>query len=465
MEGSLEKGLVLRCFKLLHILVLAMLFYLCWQGYYIPRLRLQLPAYGLAMGLMYLVLLVLMARTYQAFAVGMVRVSQVVYSQCLAVLVTAAVTYVIVTVSDMRFVNPLPLMGTVLVQALWCVLWSILANKLYFAFRKPLPAVIVYSDRRELKKLEDIRFFEAKFQVIAQVDTADHSRLWSALRDARVVFWTGGASAERDQVIQHCVANGLQCYMLPEAGDVLMTGATHMQMHSVPIMRLQRACPIPEFLALKRLFDIVVSLTALVIASPIMLLTALAIKITDKGPVFYKQVRLTKNGKRFRILKFRSMRVDAEKDGVARLAAENDDRITPVGKFIRAVRIDELPQLINVLKGDMSIVGPRPERPEIAAQYAKEIPAFDLRLQVKAGLTGYAQVYGRYNTEPQDKLAMDLMYINRISAVEDLRIMFATVKVLLLPESTEGIQAGATTAMGRENREESVKLEYEAVGK
>ena len=175
------------------------------------------------------------------------------------------------------------------------------------------------------------------------------------------------------------------------------------------------------------------------------------IKAYDHGPAFYKQVRLTKDGRRFEILKFRSMRIDAEKDGVARLAATDDDRITPVGKIIRAIRFDELPQIFNILKGDMSIVGPRPERPEIAAQYEEEMPAFSLRLQVKAGLTGTAQVYGKYNTEPKDKLKMDLMYINDMSLKEDLKLIFATVKILFMPESTEGVSEGQTTAMSGEN--------------
>ena len=198
---------------------------------------------------------------------------------------------------------------------------------------------------------------------------------------------------------------------------------------------------------MKRVIDIVVSLIAAIILSPVFLITAIAIKVTDHGPVFYKQVRLTKDGKEFKILKFRSMRVDAEKDGVARLSTgENDSRITPVGKIIRACRVDELPQLFNILKGDLSIVGPRPERPEIASQYCEEMPEFALRLQAKAGLTGYAQVYGKYNTTPYDKLTMDLMYIAHPSIVEDLKIMLATVKILFLPESTEGIAEGQTTA-------------------
>lgn len=235
-------------------------------------------------------------------------------------------------------------------------------------------------------------------------------------------------------------------------GDTIMSSAHHMHMFHLPMLRVGRYNPQPEYLFIKRLLDIVISAAALIILSPIFLATAIAIKATDHGPVFYKQTRLTKDGKEFGILKFRSMRVDAEKDGIARLSSgEHDDRITPVGKVIRACRVDELPQLINILRGELSIVGPRPERPEIAAQYCEEMPEFSLRLQAKAGLTGYAQVYGKYNTTPYDKLTMDLMYIAHPSIIEDLKIMFATVKILFVPESTEGVAEGATTAMGQEN--------------
>ena len=178
-----------------------------------------------------------------------------------------------------------------------------------------------------------------------------------------------------------------------------------------------------------------------------MLVTAIAIKCYDGGPIFYKQLRLTKDRKEFYVYKFRSMRVDAEKDGVARLAQTNDDRITPVGKIIRMLRIDEMPQLWCILTGDMTIVGPRPERPEIAAKYEEEMPEFALRLQAKAGLTGLAQVYGKYNTTPYNKLQMDLQYIGSMGLVTDVKLIFATVKILFMPESTEGVSEGKTTAM------------------
>lgn len=222
-------------------------------------------------------------------------------------------------------------------------------------------------------------------------------------------------------------------------------------MFHLPFLKLERYNPTPEYLFCKRLFDIVLSLLALIVLSPLMVIVAIIIKCTDGGTVFYRQTRLTLDGKKFDVLKFRSMRMDAEKDGVARLSSgDKDPRITPIGRFIRACRIDELPQLLNILAGDMAIVGPRPERPEISQQYEKEMPEFSLRLQAKAGLTGYAQVYGKYNTTPYDKLLMDLSYIAKPSLAEDFKICLATVKILFMPESTEGVAEGQATAINCE---------------
>jgi lipopolysaccharide/colanic/teichoic acid biosynthesis glycosyltransferase len=196
----------------------------------------------------------------------------------------------------------------------------------------------------------------------------------------------------------------------------------------------------------KRAGDIVLSLIGIVLSSPIMLVTAILIHSYDKGPVFYKQERYTIGKKRFYVLKFRSMIVDAEKVGGARLATENDDRITPIGHVIRATRIDEIPQFFNILKGDMSFVGPRPERPEIHEEYCKKVPEFDFRLSVKAGLTGYAQVYGKYNTTTYDKLKFDMVYVQKTSILLDLQLILLTLRVVFQKESTEGIEEGETTA-------------------
>ena len=198
---------------------------------------------------------------------------------------------------------------------------------------------------------------------------------------------------------------------------------------------------------IKRLMDIVISLVGIIIFGLLMLVVWIVIRLYDKHPAIYKQVRVTRGGRHFTLYKFRSMRPNAEDDGVPRLTAKDDDRITPFGRFIRRTRFDELPQLFNVLSGAMSIVGPRPERPEIAKQYEEIYPNFAFRTKVKAGLTGFAQIYGRYNTAPEEKLFLDIMYIETFSILEDIKLILQTVKVVFQGESTEGIENGSITAM------------------
>ena len=192
--------------------------------------------------------------------------------------------------------------------------------------------------------------------------------------------------------------------------------------------------------------DILISGIGIIITSPIMLIIALAVKAYDRGPVFYFQDRLTLGGKPFKICKFRSMCVDSEKNG-ARLASRHDSRITPVGHVLRNLHLDELPQLFNVFKGDMSLVGPRPERESIMLEYEKELPEFYYRLKVKAGLTGYAQVYGKYNTTPYDKLKLDLFYIENYSFLLDIKLIFMTVKIFLQKEVSEGVDDRQVNAL------------------
>ncbi|MDE6925375.1 MAG: sugar transferase [Acetatifactor sp.] len=220
--------------------------------------------------------------------------------------------------------------------------------------------------------------------------------------------------------------------------DIIVKGTEVVNLFDSPLLLCKNIGLNFEQRIMKRLMDVVISGLGLVITSPIMLITAISIKCNDGGPVFFKQDRCTLNGKVFSIYKFRSMIVDAEKDGKSRPALEDDDRITKVGKIIRKTRIDELPQLLNILKGEMSFVGPRPERIEHIEKYCKEIPEFSYRLKMKGGLTGYAQVYGRYNTAAYDKLKMDLLYIVNYSVLMDIQIIFETVKILFKKESTEG---------------------------
>ncbi|MDE5894340.1 MAG: exopolysaccharide biosynthesis polyprenyl glycosylphosphotransferase, partial [Acetatifactor sp.] len=261
-----------------------------------------------------------------------------------------------------------------------------------------------------------------------------------------VVIWDI-PTQERNNLMKFCYAKSIRVYMMPKITDVIVRGTEELHLFDTPILLTREYSLTVEQRFIKRTIDLVFALLLFVITSPIMLLTAIAIKAYDRGPVLYKQVRCTQNQRQFYILKFRSMRVDAEKDGVARLAQKHDDRITPIGRFIRKVRIDELPQLINIIKGDMSFIGPRPERPEIIAQYMEVMPEFAFRMKVKAGLAGYAQVYGKYNTTPYDKLKLDLTYIENYSTWLDLQLMLLTLKVLFWPDSTEGVESEQITAL------------------
>lgn len=211
----------------------------------------------------------------------------------------------------------------------------------------------------------------------------------------------------------------------------------------------------------KRLLDLTVSVTALALAAVPMMITAIAIKLEDRGPVFFKQKRCTINGRIFEIIKFRSMVIDAEKEGAVIPCTDHDPRITKVGRIIRRFRIDELPQIFNILKGDMSVVGPRPERVEHVKKYCEEVPEFTYRMRVKGGLTGYAQIFGKYNTSAYDKLKLDLMYIENQSFLMDLKMIMLTVKTLFTLESTEGFEEEKSKMIGKwEGERNSKKIIY-----
>ena len=257
------------------------------------------------------------------------------------------------------------------------------------------------------------------------------------------------------QIISYCYTKEKRTYLLPDTTDIIINNSYNIQIADTPVLMSQNRGLTLEQQLIKRILDIFISAFALVITLPITLVCAIAIKIDDGGPVFYRQNRVTKDGKIFNIIKFRSMRTDAEKDG-ARKAVDNDDRITRVGKVIRAFRIDELPQLLNILFGDMSIVGPRPERIENVFEYSQMYPEFELRHKVKAGLTGLAQLYGKYNTRPEDKLHMDLTYIEDYSLLLDLKLVILTFKILFMKESTEGFEKEANVSK-RDNDSENSK--------
>ena len=457
----------LRALKFFNAVLITIPFALCWYFYYAERLYNPFYARGdrLMVGL-FLALYIVFGRVYGGFTISLCRISEIVYSQALAVFFTNGIIYFVTWILSRRLPNLFPLLLSMAVEVLLSTAWAVIAHSVYYRTQEPAKTVIIWDMRKGLRDLIDSYGLDKRFKVVSTPN------VWEVFKEpdkflyeAEVVFLCGIHSHERNQIIKECIHRGIRAYIIPRVGDVLMESATPIHLFHLPILMLERYNPTPEYIFIKRAFDIVASGIALAILSPIMIIVALLIK-RDGGTAFYRQKRLTKNGREFYVLKFRSMRMDAEKDGIARLSTgEKDPRITPIGHFIRSCRIDELPQLINILRGEMSIVGPRPERPEIAAEYEKSLPEFALRLQAKAGLTGYAQVYGKYNTTPRDKLLMDLQYIANPSLAEDLKIIFATVKILFLPESTEGVAVGATTAMDHENAADSTENDAETVAK
>lgn len=456
-----QRAVIMRGMKLCSVIVTVFLFAVLWMAFYPKNTDNRLldffgtdfiTSMEWVTWVLYAILVIQLGRLYHAYEAGITKVSEIVYSQALANLFGGAIIFILACLTRHYIMNPLPLLVMVVAQGVWSVMWGIAANKLYFCMYLPQKTAVIYKDATNLQKITQIRFFSSRFDVQKQVENPDN--IYTVIQEIdgnEVVFAVGIDAALRDKIVNFCIKEGIQCYVAPHVNDIVMAGAEYMQMFNTPIMRVHQASPSPEYLFIKRAFDIVGSLIGIIIASPFMIITALAIKVYDGGPVLYKQVRLTQERRKFVMLKFRSMCPDAEKDGIARLAGACDGRITPVGRVIRAIRFDEFPQLFNILRGDMTIVGPRPERPEIAEQYEDVMPEFGLRLQVKAGLTGYAQVYGKYNTEPKDKLQMDLMYINNMSLIMDMRLIFATVKILFLPESTEGVDVGQVTALDYEN--------------
>ena len=439
---------LLRLLKLFNVLLITIPFAWGWFNYYAQHIALPFYDRGnWVVVALYAVLYMIFGRVYGGFWISLNRISESVYSQALAVMMTSGIMYVVTVLLERQLPNIWPVLAAFAVQLVLSGLWSMAAHVAYYILFPATKTIIVYDERQGMEKLIQDYGFEKKFTVIKTLTVEQCIANIDLLHNAQTVFVSGVHSHERNIILKYCVEHGIMMYLVPRIGDVLMSGAQQMHMFHLPMLRVGRYNPSPWHTIAKRTFDVVSAGALFLVISPLMLITAIAIK-TDGGPVFYKQRRLTQDGKEFDVLKFRSMRVDAEKDGVARLSTgDKDDRITKVGHFIRKVRIDELPQLLNIIGGSMSVVGPRPERPEIASQYVKEMPEFSLRLQAKAGLTGYAQVYGKYNTTPYDKLQMDLMYISNPSFWEDLRIIFATIKILFVPESTEGVAEGQKTAM------------------
>ena len=439
--------------KMVNIVLLMIPFLICWTLYYEPRTTtVGSKQVSVLVMIIFFLICYYFGQRLDCFRVSILQIRDVIFGEVLATMITDIIMYILIWMLSIHLPNLIPGLITWGGQCIIGVIWAYVMHQSYFSTHPPLRTIVIYDERMGMENLIHTYGLEKRFNIKTVYPVESIMDKLEVMEEFDAAFLCGIHSRERNIILKHCINRKIKLFMIPRIADVMMRGSEQIHMLHLPILKTQRYKPSIEYQIIKRTMDIVVSGIATIVLSPLFLITAIAVK-SDGGPAFYKQKRLTKDGKVFEILKFRSMRVDAEKySGAVLSAGENDPRITKVGRIIRACRLDELPQLLNILKGDMSLVGPRPERPELQKEIEKEVPEFGLRLQAKAGLTGYAQVYGKYNTTFYDKLLMDLMYISKPSILEDFTIMLATVKILTSKESTEGVGEGKDKLEFRESK-------------
>lgn len=386
--------------------------------------------------LIYVILVLLFSKAFGGLKAGYLRRTDMFYSQTLSIFCANLLTYFQISVVNRDFSATLPMVVLTVGDLIALLLWIVTVNQVYFRLYPPRKLVVIYGDRNAAELVLKMSRRVDKYMICASVSAdSPPEEIQDAIERYEGIILCEVSGKLRNDLIKYCFAKNIRAYIAPKISDIILRGAEEIRLFDTPLLLCRNYGLTFEQKLGKRIFDLFFSILFLVLFSPIMLACAIAIKLGDGGPVLFKQKRLTVGGREFYVYKFRSMVMDAEKNG-PQLAREDDDRITRVGRILRRCRLDELPQLINILRGEMSVVGPRPERPELAEEYEKSMPEFEFRLHVKAGLTGYAQVTGLYDTLPYDKLKMDLMYIENYSIFLDLRIMMMTLKTALLPGET-----------------------------
>ena len=412
-----------------------MCFAYIWYEYYSDAIVLPFYRRGnWVVILIYMILTMLFFKAYGGLKMGYLKRSDMLYSQAISIVAVNIITYLQISVIGRHLMSIYPIFIMTAVDLIIIALWIMVNNKLYLHFYPPRKLIIIYGSRNAETLTNKMSMRADKYMICESINIHENiEKIKKEILKFEGVIICDISGQIRNDIIKYCFDNSIRAYISPKISDIIIRGGEEITLFDTPLLLCRNGGLSLEQRIIKRIFDIVVSIVGVVALSPVMLLIALAIKIDDGGKILYKQKRLTIDAREFYVYKFRSMIADAEKDGVPRLATDKDSRVTRVGKFLRKCRLDELPQLINILKGDMSIVGPRPERPELTEKYEREMPEFKFRLKVKAGLTGYAQVTGVYDTTPYDKLKMDLMYIEKYSFVMDLRIVLMTIKTMIFP--------------------------------
>ncbi len=428
------------------------LYWLLWQLYLNNIIEERFWRRGIwLLSALYGVLLVFFLQTYGGLKIGYLKRGNIIYSHILSLFIVNTIGYFILALIDKRFHSPVSFILLTVVDGIIVCIWVFLFQWIYGVLFPPRRLLVVYGVRPVFSIMEKIGARDDKYVIGGSISIDEGiDKIMAKAKEFEGIVVGDVPSHDRNLILKKCYDSSIRVYMIPKISDILVRSSTNLNLFDTPILLSKNEGLQIDQMAVKRFIDIVVSLIGIMLTSPLFVMFGAAIHLADRGPIFYTQTRLTIDGKLFKIYKFRTMRVDAEKDGVARLAGEGDNRITDVGKILRATRLDELPQLFNIIKGEMSLVGPRPERPEIAAEYMEDLPEFAMRLKMKAGLTGYAQVHGKYNTTPYDKLKLDLHYIRNYSLWMDLILIVLTPKVLFMKESTEGVGEGETNANNKD---------------
>ena len=466
------KKAILFVFSLVSVVLMATVFAFFWYRIYWDTMYFFhfYRRGNWAMVGLYGVLVYFFSFMYGALRIGQLRRMEVVLSQVLATFLANLVMYIVICLLAFGMVNPGYMFLMQLIDCVIAAVWTVLATIFYNRIFQPWKILLIYGDRPATELVNKVETRRDKYAIYGAIHAdVGLEAIAEEIKDYQAVLIGDIAVEKRNQLLKYCYGNGIRAYVMPKISDIILMGGDKIHVFDTPFLLSKGYALSFDQRFWKRCLDLLISIPLFILASPFMLLTAVAIKLYDGGPVFYRQVRCTVENKEFTILKFRSMVVDAERDGEAVLAKEHDERITPVGKVIRATRLDELPQIFNVLKGEMSLVGPRPERPEIIAQYEEEMPEFGFRTRVKAGVTGFAQIYGKYNTVPYDKLKLDLFYIENYSLWMDAKLILMTVKTMLKKDAAEGIDDDQTTGLhevseGNDNVERIVK-EYVSGGR
>ncbi len=477
------RNTIILAISVVQLAIYGLIFYYAWLNNYHELVYFHRKGNWLLMAV-YVVLFLMFSSLYDGFKLGSSKTTDLIFSQVIANLFSLICLYIIASLVNKTFIEISGFLVIALILTVTIILLNVVINKVFTKTVAPLNSVYLYTEGND-EVLNKINKYQKGFFNVTNSINLDKEKFdEDILKSYDCIFICGLDKSCKLKLVNECYELGKSIYVVPTYTDIILQCSSECNLIDTPLLQCNTFGPklklvnecyelgksiyvVPTYTDIilqcssecnlidtpllqcntfgptqfekivKRCFDIVFSLLLLIVTSPLMLLVAIAIKCEDGGPVLYKQVRLTRHKRQFNIYKFRSMRVDAEKNGV-QFAKAHDDRITKVGRFIRACRLDELPQLFNILKGDMSVVGPRPERPEIQNEILKELPEFDYRLKVKAGLTGFAQVYGKYNTKLKDKLLFDLIYIENYSLFLDLKIMFLTFKILFSKDSTEG---------------------------